>query len=362
MKRLRHKTLVGAMRLTDLPRPKWWAFWLRLFKTFEVLIFKVLEILDLYRAQKFIVGVPTLATRHFTSLQAVVYNGTQEEVLGFRSRRLLHRILRGVPDLEYFERVQFQLAVSENNLRTVEASTETRGFIHLQLPWQLPWQMNQKAWLRMQPVGVETLLGRIRLGDYEIVSNPVFFLNEEIEWLIVSDIDDTIKDSKISETTGFRQIVSGIFRGHYYHYDAIAGMAELYQSLLEKKSMILYVTSTPYQLTPFLLKFLRSRGFPEGPVFPRWLGYGRFGHKWRTLHRILGNLERQKVLLIGDSGEQDLQIYRRLYETSNFQSHIKKILIRHVPGTPLQKALNPVEHFYGEISELEQVVRSAMVQ
>ena len=30
--------------------------------------------------------------------------------------------------------------------------------------------------------------------------------------------------------------------------------------------MIVYVTSTPYQLAPFLLKFLRESKFPEGPV------------------------------------------------------------------------------------------------
>ena len=75
MKRFREQSLASALRLTDLPRPKWWGFWIRFFKTFEVLFFKCLQILDLYRPQKSIVGVPTLATRNFTSLQAVIYNG-----------------------------------------------------------------------------------------------------------------------------------------------------------------------------------------------------------------------------------------------------------------------------------------------
>lgn len=342
----------GKLRLTDLPYPRFWGFWLHLFKTLEVLIFKLLEWLDLYRPQKSIVGIPSLATRNFTSLQAVVYNGTQEEVLGFRPRRVLHRLLKGLPDLEMFERVRFQLSITESSLRTVEASTETRGFVHLQLPWQLPWRTPRMAWLRMSPAGVDTMLGRIRLGDYEVLSSPVFFLTDEIKWVIVSDIDDTIKDSDIARTTGLRSILSGLFRGHYYKYEAIAGMAELYQELVARGALIIYLTSTPYPLTPFLLKFLRDRGFPEGPVYPRWLGYGRFGHKWRTLHRILSSVERQKCIFIGDSGEQDLQIYRRLCETELFAERVSQILIRHVPGTPLLKTFHRREVLYRDVAEL----------
>src|SRR5437762_3156691 len=127
----RNKMFRGTMRFTDLPYRKWWGLSIRFFKTFEVLLFKLLQSFDLYRPQKSIVGIPSLAMRQFTILQAVVCNGIQEEVLGFRPRRLLHRILKGLPDLELFERVRFQLSVAENSLRTIEASTETRGFINL---------------------------------------------------------------------------------------------------------------------------------------------------------------------------------------------------------------------------------------
>ena len=360
MTQAKHQKGRTTLRLSDLPRPRWWGSWIRFFKTIEVLLFKILQILEFYRPQKSIIGIPTLATRGTTSLQAVVFNGTQEEVLGFKPRRLLHRILRGVPDLELFERIRFQLSVSEQAMRSVEASTETRGFIHLQVPWQLPWHCPPVSWVRMTPVGVETHLGRIQLGDYEVLSAPVFFLTEKIKWIIISDIDDTIKDSHVAHATGFKQVLSSLFRGHYYHYDAIPGMAEFYQSLVVKDCLFIYLTSTPYALAPFLLKFLRDRNFPEGPVFMRWLGYGRFGHKWRTLHRILSNLNGQRCLLIGDSGEQDLQIYRRICETATFGNQVERILIRHVPGTPIQKPLHSREYFYNTISELKNEVETVL--
>ncbi len=349
---------IRSLRWTDLPSPRIWGSVLRFVKTFEVLLFRLLQFLDLYRPQKSVIGIPGLATRNSTTLQAVVYNGTQEEVLGFRPRRLLHRLLKGLPDLEMFERVRFQLAVSPNSLRSVEASTETRGFVLLQLPWQLPWKTPKQAWLRMEPLGVETLVGKIRLGDYEVLSSPVFFLNDEIQWVVVSDIDDTIKDTKIAESVGLKQILSGLFFGHYYKYEALEGMAELYRELAERGALIVYVTSTPYALTPFLLKFLRDQKFPEGPVYPRWLGYGRFGHKWRTLHRLISSLDRQRCVFIGDSGEQDLQIYRRLCDTEVFAERIEKILIRHVPGTPVQRAFHEREIFYRTVEELREHLKS----
>ena len=361
MRRMQRNALGSSMRLTDLPRPKWWGFWVRLFKTVDVLIFKLLEIFKVYRPVKSIMGIPTLSTPTMTSVQAVVYNGTIEEVLGFKPRRLLHKILRGVPDVEFFERVEFQVPISGTDVRMVQASTETRGFIHLQLPWSTPQETYSVSSLGMTPKGVETLVGRISIGEYEIVPGPVFFLNDKIKWIVFSDIDDTIKDSKVGESTTFRQIVGGLFRGNYYTYDAIGGMAELYQRLVTRGAMIVYVTSTPYQLTPFLLKFLKEQRFPEGPVFPRWIGYGRFGHKWRTLSRIIGAMGGQKCLLIGDSGELDLQIYRRLYETPTFQSKIARVMIRHIPGTPVLEKRNDAEFFYDEIPEIVKEVESLII-
>lgn len=341
-------------RITDLPYNRWWGLFFRFFKTFDVLLFKLLQFFEIYRPQKSILGIPSFATKDFAMLQALVFNGTQEEVLGYRPRRLLHRLFKGLPDLEMFERVRFQLAVSEKAMRSVEVTTETRGFINVQMPWQIPWELPKVSWLRMRPLGVDTIFGRVDLGNYEVISSPVFFLTDQVKWVVISDIDDTIKDSHIAETTSFRSVLGALFKGHYYRYEAIEGMADLYRRLAAKGAMIVYLTSTPYQLTPFLLKFLRDSQFPEGPVFPRWLGYNRFGHKIRTLRRVLNHVSHQRCALIGDSGEQDLQIYRRLCESAQYGSHVDKVLIRHVPGSPLAPVQAPREVIYKTIPELER--------
>ena len=203
---------------------------------------------------------------------------------------------------------------------------------------------------------IETFAGRIRLGDYETISSPVFFLSKKIKYVLLTDIDDTIKESNIAETTTWKQIVRALFRGNYYTYRAIDGMAELYRQMAAQGALIVYVTSTPFQLAPFLMKFLREREFPEGPVYLRWLGYNRYGHKWRILHRILSNAEDQRFVLIGDSGEQDLAIYRRIADNPAFGRKIEKVLIRHVPGTPWQKTLHAREGLYKNIDELREIL------
>jgi phosphatidate phosphatase APP1 len=256
-----------------------------------------------------------------------------------------------------FERVKFQLSYSPKVQRTVEASTETRGFIHLQLPWQLPWRTESKGSIQLQATGVETHLGRIHLGFYETHNPPVYFLNENVKYLVVSDIDDTIKDSNIADSTSIRGILKSVFRGHYYTYEAIAGMAELYRDLANKGALIVYLTSTPYQLTPFLLKFLSECKFPEGPVFPRWLGYGKTRHKWRTMHKILSNMGNQDCFLVGDSGELDLEIYRRICENKAFAHKVKNILIRNVPGTQKLVPGHPREVMYDSLEELRERFR-----
>ena len=336
-----------------LPNNRWLAVITRALKTVEVLVFKVLQFFDLYRPQKSIIGIPSLATSKFALIQAAVFNGTQEEVLGYRPRRLLHRLLKGLPDVEMFERVRFKIALPDQPMRTVELGTELKGFIHHPLQWDIR-NLPKMAWLRMRAAGVATTVGNLQLGDYEVISSPVFFLNEEVKWVIISDIDDTIKDSHVALTTARREILRSLFQGHYYKYEAIPGMAELYQELAAKGALIVYVTSTPYQLAPFILKFLRQANFPDGPIFLRWLGYNRFGHKIRALTRVLNHVKHHRCILVGDSGEQDLQIYRRICEVAQYGDHVEKILIRHVPGTPLPKVKHQREHSYKSVDQLRE--------
>lgn len=351
------RTKRGSARYSELPRHPVLGFCIRFYKTFEGILFKCFEVLHLYRPRKWILAIPSLATRKFAVFQALVYNGTRQEVLSFKPHRWFYRLFRGLPDVELFERVRFHLDIRGADLDSVDGSTETRGFVYLQVPWKAPRRLPVSISPTVSPAGIETLLGTLSLGRYEVIPAPMFFLTKETRWVLISDIDDTIKDSRIRETTGLKSILKGIFRGHYYTYQAIPGMAALYHRLAAKGVLVVYVTSTPFQLGSFLLKFLRDAGFPEGPVFMRWLGYNQYSHKIRSLMRIVSQEPNTRFLLIGDSGEHDLAIYRRICGSRDFGHRVVRVMIRHLAGTPLPDKLEARERFYSTVDELENELR-----
>ena len=337
------------------------SFGLKLLKTFESIALKIIEVIGTYKIQKSIVVIPSLTTQNYSFIQIVVYNGTIEEVLGFRQRGFISRILKGVPDFERFECLECQFPKDKTDkIKEMTVSTSHRGFVFLQLPWGVSLQQ-AKSNFTVTPKGTETLFGNIKLGDYEIHQNSMFCIDESIKWVIISDIDDTIKDSKISETTTWPKILRAIFLGHYYRYDPVLGMPTLYSLLVKKHGLIVYVTSTPLPLAPFLLKFLKVNDFPEGPVYLRNLKYNQLRHKWMVVSRLLESLTTQKCILIGDSGESDLLIYRRLNSIPHLSKKIFKICIRELPHRPAQKANHPKEFFFKDISVLQTFLDSAMM-
>ncbi|MGJ8663829.1 MAG: phosphatidate phosphatase App1 family protein, partial [Marinicella sp.] len=74
---------------------------------------------------------------------------------------------------------------------------------------------------------------------------------------IISDIDDTIK---ISEVTDRKQLLDHTF---FKDFTAVPGMATLYQKLLQNEGALHFVSSSPWQLYPELEKFISKAQFPD---------------------------------------------------------------------------------------------------
>lgn len=154
---------------------------------------------------------------------------------------------------------------------------------------------------------------------------------------IISDIDDTIKISNVADTHALlRDSLMAPFR-------PAPGMAAFYRRLARKTGASFhYLSSSPIQLAPALSGFLRDEGFPPGSLHLRestaWNrllpGEGStVRHKGAILQQILTDFPARRFLLIGDSGEQDPEIYAEAA-----RSHPGRditILIREVAGSDL---------------------------
>jgi hypothetical protein len=163
---------------------------------------------------------------------------------------------------------------------------------------------------------------------------------------VVSDIDDTIK---ITEIPAGEEIV---FRNTFLReFVAAPGMVERYRSLADGGFVFHFVSGGPWQLHGPLSTFLSEAGYPEGTFHMKgvhknllavstWQGLHRlaqgnatFAQKVAQISELLERFPRRRFTLIGDSGEQDPEVFSAI--RGQFGGRVEKIYIRHVlPGAP----------------------------
>ena len=158
---------------------------------------------------------------------------------------------------------------------------------------------------------------------------------------LVSDIDDTIK---VTEVPGDKD---DVLRNTFCHdFVAVSGMSEKYRSFSD--TAFHYVSGGPWQLYQPLSDFLSAQGFPAGTFhfnyFPKNFlsedtraalidsicgSLGRtYAHKVDTITRLMQRFPEREFILVGDSGELDVEVYRRMREL--FGTRVREIWIRDV--------------------------------
>ena len=155
---------------------------------------------------------------------------------------------------------------------------------------------------------------------------------------VVSDIDDTIKDSNVLNR---RELGANTF---LRDFRATPGMAALYQRWAATGNVVFhYVSGSPYQLYPAISAFARKDAFPEGSFHLR-----KFRLKDRSVTDFFGDPLEFKIgvieplmrrfpertfVFVGDSGERDAEVYGTL--AARFPNQVAAILIRDVGGAGL---------------------------
>ena len=130
---------------------------------------------------------------------------------------------------------------------------------------------------------------------------------------MISDIDDTIKHSGIGN--GARDIFRNAFIRDLGDL-TIDGVKEWYSTLADLGVKFHYVSNSPWQLYPVLVNYFAQAGLPKGSFhLKQYTGMlqGIFEpvaeRKRGTLERILSDFPERRFMLVGDSGEADLELY-----------------------------------------------------
>jgi phosphatidate phosphatase APP1 len=130
---------------------------------------------------------------------------------------------------------------------------------------------------------------------------------------LISDIDDTIKHSAIA--SGAKEIFKNTFIRELQDL-TIEGVKEWYTKLYSMGVKLHYVSNSPWQLYPLLRSYFSLAGLPPGSFhLKQYSGMlqGIFEpaaeRKRGSLERIMGDFPERRFVLVGDSGEADLEVY-----------------------------------------------------
>ena len=142
----------------------------------------------------------------------------------------------------------------------------------------------------------------------------------EADLVVVSDIDDTIIDSGIAH--GLLATVTTALLRDASTRVPLDGAPELYRAMARDadgpERPFVYLSTSPWNLVRFLQRFLEQHRFPAGPLLLTDWGPGAGGllrvgtaqHKLTALRQLAELLPRPRLVLVGDSGQQDADIYR----------------------------------------------------
>jgi phosphatidate phosphatase APP1 len=159
-------------------------------------------------------------------------------------------------------------------------------------------------------------------------------LVEETGLSVISDIDDTVKFTNVADK---RELLRNTLLREFV---AVEGMPDVYRRWQRAGVEFHYVSSSPWQLSDCLCRFLGTVGLPAGSMHLKLfrlkdstpLGRlpSRKRGKRRSIERILDDFPGRRFMLVGDSGERDAEIYASIARRRPGQ--VAGILIREVPA------------------------------
>ncbi len=154
---------------------------------------------------------------------------------------------------------------------------------------------------------------------------------------VISDIDDTIKESNVLDRS---ELVANTF---LREFTAVPGMAEAYRRWNVVGAAFHYVSSSPWQLYPVLERFLEVARFPAGEMSLKLFRVKDESFfdllaspettKPPVIERLMATWPQRRFIFVGDSGEKDPEVYGQVARAHPDQA--LHIFIRRVEGSEL---------------------------
>ncbi|KAI9696897.1 MAG: hypothetical protein M1820_007972 [Bogoriella megaspora] len=156
---------------------------------------------------------------------------------------------------------------------------------------------------------------------------------------LISDIDDTIKHSAIN--SGAKEIFRNTFIRSLSDL-TVEGVREWYKRMADLGVKLHYVSNSPWQLYPLLTSYFAKAQLPPGSFhLKQYAGVlqGIFEpvaeRKKSSMDKIMRDFPDRQFILVGDSGEADLEVYTET--VMQYPGRILGVFIRDVTTSKRKK-------------------------
>ena len=210
-------------------------------------------------------------------------------------------------------------------------TTDSEGYFRATLEPSAPVDAERGGW---HDVRVELLPGSAaEPGDR--ATARVLVPSPHASFGVISDIDDTVVRT---DATQLVRMLRTVFLGNARTRLPFPGVAAFYRALqrgahAEAVNPIFYVSSGPWNLYELLVEFFALQRIPDGPLLLRDWGIGsrdvfpthHTTHKSAAIRRVLDRYPTLPFILIGDSGQDDPEIYASVIRAYPGRIHVAYI-------------------------------------
>ncbi|MBA2669732.1 MAG: DUF2183 domain-containing protein [Gemmatimonadetes bacterium] len=233
----------------------------------------------------------------------------------------------------------------------VEGVSDRNGFVEFEMPVTDPLPTDTEWW--------EVDLFAFGGPDDEPARDVsrVLVPSERAEYGIISDIDDTVVNT---EVTNWLRMLKIVLLTNAYTRTPFEHVATLYRAFRtgrdgQSQNPIFYVSSSPWGFYDLLEHFFRIHELPEGPLFLKSYrmslkhlrGSSHHNHKLHYIRILFDTHPRLPFVLIGDSGQEDPEIYREIVK--EYPGRVLAIFIRDVASPARDEEVHEIAE---EVAEM----------
>lgn len=263
----------------------------------------------------------------------------QDENINLERRNIFSLFINSWKRFESDEVKNTSLTITLPNNYKIETITNNEGYFIVEKNIDnLSKLTNTEGWLNFEISYTNSNQGR-KINNKNRFSGELLIPSKKAEFGVASDIDDTILHTGVISKLKWRLLINTFFVSPTKR-KALVGASHFYNLLHLGKTgknanPIFYVSHSPWNLYNYLDHFLKNNNFPKGAILLRSASnifqkksLQEKPQKQKEIINILKTYPNLPIILIGDAGEHDADIYIEI--AKNYPNRIKAIYLRSV--------------------------------